>query len=61
MHHTGCTISMSTRGKLLRQIQGLKVAYFTNKYFSIWGNMKVIVMPFYIMYRARKYGLYVVW
>ena len=39
-----------TRGKSFRQLQGSKIAYFTNKYFSIWGHMKALVFPFHMRY-----------
>ena len=45
-----------TRGKLLRQLQGLKIAYFTNKYLSIWSHMKAIVMPFHMMHGNMIYS-----
>ena len=28
------------RGKTFRKLQGSKIAYFTDKYLSIWGHMK---------------------
>ena len=45
-----------TRGSTFRQLQGSKIAYFTNKYLSIWGHMKAIAMPFHMVYGNMIYS-----
>ena len=38
-------------GKILRQVQGSKIAYFSNKFLRIWGHMKaLVVLPVHMRY-----------
>ena len=53
---TGSASALCTRGKKLKQVQGQKIAYFTNKYLSIWGHMKALVLPFHMMYGNMIYS-----
>ena len=40
----------NTRGKILKGLWPSEMAYFTNRYLSIWHHMKAIAIPFHMRY-----------
>ena len=50
INHYFYMVPDNTRGSTFRKLQGSKMAYFTNKYFSIWVNMKAMNMLFQMRY-----------